>query len=59
MFKKKQITPWDIVKSLDQLKEQNGNQRVIVETSSGTVSLSLKDAIIYEGCCGEIVLDAE
>lgn len=59
MFKKKQVTPWDVVKLLDQLKEQNGECEVIIETSEKTVSVKLKDALIYDGCCGEIVLDAK
>lgn len=58
--KKKQITPWDVIKLLDQLKEQNGNQTVIIETPGKSISAQLKDVHnIYEGCCGEIVLDAE
>lgn len=60
MFKKKQITLWDVVKLLDQLKEQNGNQTVIIEATGKSISVRLKDVHnIYEGCCGEIVLDAE
>lgn len=60
-FKKKEkpIEAWDIVSLLNKLKEQNGNQWVIIETPTGSASLRLKDALIYEGCGGEIVLDSE
>lgn len=57
--KKKSIDAWEIVSLLNKLKEQNGNQWVIIETPTGTASLQLKDALIYEGCWGEIVLDSE
>lgn len=56
---KKQVTPWDVVKLLDQLREQNGECEVIIETPEKTVSVKLKDALIYEGHCGELVLDAK
>lgn len=49
----------DIIRMLEKLKRINGNQIVIVETPKGTASLKLKDALIYEGCVGEIVLDSE
>lgn len=57
--KKKPVNAWKIVSLLNKLKEQNGNQWVIIETPTGSASLQLKDALIYEGCCGEIVLDSE
>lgn len=57
---KKQITPWDIVKLLSQLKERNPEQTVIIELPGNGATVKLKDVHnIYEGCCGEIVLDAE
>lgn len=49
----------DIINLFDKLKEQNGNQWVIIETPTGSASLQLKDALVYEGCGGEIVLDSE
>ena len=49
----------DIINLFDKLKEQNGNQWVIIETPTGSASLQLKNALVYEGCCGEIVLDSE
>lgn len=49
----------DIIRMLDKLKRINGDQIVIVETPKGTAALKLKDALIYEGCVGEIVLDSE
>lgn len=59
LSKKKEIKAWEVVSLLNKLKEQNGNQIVLIETPSGSASLRLKDALIYEGCCGEIVLDSE
>lgn len=55
----KKLEAFDIVRALDRLKEENGNQTIIVETPNGSLSLKLKDALIYEGCCGEIVIDSE
>lgn len=53
------VGPQDVIKILDKLKSLNGEQIVIVETPDGTVSLCLKDALIYEGHQGEIVIDSE
>lgn len=58
LFKKK-IDKRDVIRLLDKLKEQNGEQVIIVETPNGTVDIKLKDALIYEGLRGEIVLDSE
>lgn len=49
----------NIIKLLDEMKAKNGEQIIIVETPEGTASLKLKDALIYEGCNGEIVFDSE
>lgn len=59
VFIKNKISQWDVIRLLDKLKEQNGEQVIIVETPNGTVDIKLKDALIYEGCNGEIVLDSE
>ena len=48
-----------VIKQLDKLKEEHPNQEIIVETPEGTVSLKIGDALIYEGCRGEIVIDSE
>jgi len=47
------------IKILDELKEKNPGQKIIVETPNGTVSLKISDALIYEGINGEIVIDSE
>lgn len=47
------------IKILDELKKNNPEQEICVETPSGSVSLQIKDALIYEGMCGEIVIDSE
>lgn len=57
--KKKPVNAYEIVSLLDKLKELNGDQWIIIETPIGSASLQLKDALIYEGCWGEIVLDSE
>lgn len=57
--KKKPVNAYEIVSLLDKLKELNGDQWIIIETPTGSASLQLKDALIYEGCWGEIVLDSE
>lgn len=48
-----------VIEMLDRMKEENGEQVIIIETPNGTASLKLRDAMIYEGCGGEIVLDSE
>lgn len=57
--KKNLVNAWEIVSLLNKLKELNGNQWVIIETPTGSASLQLKDALVYEGCWEEIVLDSE
>lgn len=57
--KNKKTTVFEVINLLEKLKKQNGNQKIILETPDGTVSVCLKDALIYEGCRGEIVLDSE
>lgn len=47
------------IKILDELKKKNPEQEIIVETPTGTVSLKISDALIYEGVNGEIVIDSE
>lgn len=61
MFKKpKQIEAWDVVKLLNQIKDQNPEQVIIIEIPGPGIRMKLKEFHnIYEGCCGEIVLDAE
>lgn len=61
MFKKsKKVEAWDVVKLLSQLKEENPEQVIIIEIPGPGVRMELKEFHnIYEGCCGEIVLDAE
>ena len=50
---------FSIVDHLKNLKEEYPEKEIIVSTSEGTVSFKLKDAFIYEGTSGEIVLDSE
>lgn len=47
------------IKLLDELKKKNPSQKIVVETTNGTVSLKISDALIYEGMNGEIVIDSE
>lgn len=48
-----------VIKVLDDLKAKYPEQKIIVETPSGTVNLKIGDALIYEGMRGEIVIDSE
>ena len=48
-----------VIKQLDKLKIECPKQEIIVETPKGTVSFRIGDALIYEGCRGEIVIDSE
>lgn len=61
MFKKpKKIEAWDVVKLLSQLQKENPEQVIIIEIPVPGIRMKLKEFHnIYEGCCGEIVLDAE
>lgn len=49
----------NVIKYLDKLKKENPNQILIIETPKGSVKLKIGDALIYEGRCGEIVIDSE
>lgn len=57
--KQNKINTSDIVTALENLKNINKRQIVIIETPEKSVSLKLGDALIYEGQGGEIVLDSE
>lgn len=61
MFKKsKKIEAWDVIKLLSQLQKENPEQVIIIEIPGTEIRMKLKEFHnIYEGCCGEIVLDAE
>lgn len=48
-----------IIKKLDKLKEEHPDQRIIVETSNGSVEVRIGDTLIYERMRGEIVIDGE
>ena len=48
-----------IIRKLDKLKAEHPEQKIIVETPQGTVELKIGDALIYEGICGEIIIDSE
>ena len=48
-----------IIRKLDKLKAEHPEQKIIVETPNGSVELKIGDALIYEGMCGEIVIDSE
>ena len=48
-----------VFKYLSKLKDEHPDQKIIVETPKGTVSLKIGDALIYEGMRGEIVIDSE
>lgn len=58
-FVHKRVTVDDVIKLLDELRNQNGEQEIIMETPQGTVSLKLKDALIYDDPAGRLVLDSE
>ena len=47
-----------IIKKLDKLKAEHPEQKIIVETSNGSVELKIGDALIYESMRGEIVIDS-
>lgn len=49
----------DVIKCLDRYKKMNPKGMIIVETTKGSVQLEIGDALIYEGQCGELVIDAE
>ena len=44
---------------LDKLRSTHPEQKIIVETSNGSVELKICDALIYESMRGEIVIDSE
>ena len=44
---------------LDKLRSTHPEQKIIVETSNGSVELKIGDALIYESMRGEIVIDSE
>ena len=44
---------------LDKLRSTHPEQKIIAETPQGTVELKIGDALIYEGICGEIIIDSE
>lgn len=48
-----------IIRKLDKLKKEHPNQAIIVETPRGCVKFKIGDALIYEGCHGEIIIDSE
>ena len=53
------ITIDTVVNALTGLKKVNKDQKVLMETPEGSLYLKLGDALIYEGCVGELVLDSE
>ena len=55
----KEINIDDAISILDKLKSIHPEQKIIVETPQGTVELKIGDALIYEGICGEIIIDSE
>ncbi len=48
-----------VIKQLDKLKEECPDTEIILETSRRTLSVKIKDVLIYEGLNGELVFDAE
>lgn len=48
-----------VIKQLDKLKEEHPNTEVILETPKKTLTVKIKDVLIYEGLNGELVLDVE
>ena len=48
-----------VIKQLDKLKKDSPDTENILETPRGTMSVKIKDVLIYEGLNGELVLDAE
>ena len=48
-----------IFTSLYKIKKGCPEQVIIIESPNGSVSVKLKDSLIYEGAGGEIVIDAE
>lgn len=48
-----------MIQKLEKIQRDHSEQKFIIETSEGTVSFRIGDAMIYEGMNGEIVIDAE
>jgi len=48
-----------LVKLLDRAKQSNPEQVLVVETPTGTVTLKIGDALIYEDPHGWVVIDSE
>lgn len=48
-----------VIEQLDKLKKEIPDTEIILETSKGTLSVKIKDVLIYEGLNGELILDAE
>lgn len=49
----------EIIHQLEKLQVDHPEQKIIVETPDGTISLRIGDAMIYEGMNREIVIDSE
>lgn len=49
----------DVIKALDELKKKMPDTEITVETTKGSCSTKIKDALVYEGMDGSIVIDAE
>ena len=48
-----------VISQLDKIRENNPDVEIIVETPDGTATCKIGEAVIYEGCRGELVFDAE
>ena len=48
-----------IIDILNELKNRNPEQSIVVESPDGVVNMKIGDAMIYEGMSGEIVIDSE
>lgn len=49
----------EIINKLTELKKEYPDTEIILETTNGTASCKIKDANIYEGMIGKLVIDAE
>lgn len=48
-----------VIKQLDKLKKESPDTEIILETPRRTLTVKIKDVLIYEGLNGELILDAE
>ena len=48
-----------VIKQLDKLEKESPDTEIILEIPGKTLTVKIKNVLIYEGLNGELVLDAE